>query len=113
MLFNFDGREFDTNKPIYMLGYDLSYRWFPVDLTQHKIYYYKLSCKKLFVKTLHFEDLNNKDNSGGVTSVEFWAGRNNFCYFPYTNKGTIIGRSVKECMKLFKERGGEICESIK
>ena len=107
MKFNFDGREFDTDKPIYMLGYTIKDSWFSVDLEREKRHIYKLSCKKLYVRTLTFTDLNYK-TEGGISSIEFWTGRNNFYSFPTTRKGSIIGRSPKECMKLFIERGG-IC----
>ena len=105
MLFKYDGREFDTDKPIYMLGYTIKDSWFPLDMEREKKPYYKLSCKRLYVRTLTFADLNYK-TVGGITKVEFWTGRNSLHFFPDTKLGTVIGRSPKECMKLFKERGG-------
>lgn len=107
MLFQYDGREFDTDKPIYMLGYCIKDKdsWFPVDISRDKTTRYPMYCKKLYVKSLTFADLNYK-TVGGVLSIDFYTGRNNFYYTPTAKSVNIIGRSPKECMKLYKERGG-------
>lgn len=105
MLFKYDGREFDTDKPIYMLGYTIKDSWFPIDMNREKRPYYKMSCKKLYVKSITFSDLNFR-TVGEVLSIDFYTGRNCFYYTPTAKTENIIGRSPKECMKLFKERGG-------
>ena len=70
MLFKFDGREFDTDKPIYMLGYCIKDKdsWFPVDLGRDRAIRYPMHCKKLYVKSLTFADLNYKHVSTILTS---------------------------------------------
>ena len=109
MVFNYEGREFDTDKPIYMLGYTICNNWFPVEMKRKTKYSYPLSCKRMFIQSISFSrDYNRdgvKEGHNWIRNIEF---ESNLFYTPDTKNGAIIGRSTKECMKLFYEREGGI-----
>lgn len=109
MKFEFDGREFDTDKPIYVLGYDIVHRkyWFPMrkENVQRVLSdsNYNISCKKLYVMELDFL-FDRSTESNEVVALKLNALRSGVIVScDYDRHMCIIGHSASDCKKKFKE----------
>lgn len=83
MIFHLDGQEWDTDKPVYVIGYQLKNTWFPFEARELRKYQsslreedgklvyrlgrdvYPVTCKKLYI---HFIEMS-PGGSGSTCSV--------------------------------------------
>lgn len=111
MRFIFDGREFDTDKRVFVLGYAITKTWFwfdvNSDLCRNNIRNYKPAVKAAYITSV---DLNAEKINGHVQNrvIGFHldipsGGRGEL----KVRDNCIVGRSAQECMRLYKERTTE------
>lgn len=105
MTFTFNGQEFDTNKRIYVLGYQIIKTWFPYNDDNHNslmVSEYGPAVKSFYVRSIFFDDREvDGRTQNTVVGLQF--------DFPSCPKlrvgpGYILGHSSKECLKIYQER---------
>lgn len=103
MKFEFDGREFDTDKPIYVLGYEIKNYWHPLrpdcDL---RAGFYPVKCKKTYVADLQFF-YSTVDKKNIIYSMKFYTKGYSFIHCDYDRNRVFIGHSPSECKKIFEQ----------
>ncbi len=106
MKFEFDGREFDTDKPICVLGYVIGKHWFCFDKFDHdaeRVKEYGTTIKKLYVNRLSF---NLQEQNGKLENelvlINFISRKGDIT--ARINSECIIGHSPKECIEIYKKR---------
>lgn len=106
MKFEFDGREFDTDKPIYVLGYTILKSWFSMkkeNIPRVLDSGYKICCKKMRVcgMDFHFSQVTDKNEVLLLRLLSL--NYRNEVKCDYDRNICIIGHSVAECQKIFEE----------
>lgn len=119
MTFNLDGQEWDTNKPVYVIGYTLMRTWFPFESRESnkyrnsleeedgKLVYwldgntYPITCKKLYI---HFIEMSPMLSSGTTSMVRsFKTTMPPGCpWSPFDYRKEIIAQSSKKAMEMLK-----------
>jgi len=102
MKFEFNGQEFDTDKPICVLGYTITKKsWFSYSRFDswgdQKIQEYGAKVRKLYVKGLYFKMI---DGVNVIWKAELTTSTHDRSEVIDSNN--IIGHSPQECMKLYK-----------
>ena len=103
MIFHLDGQEWDTNKPVYVIGYTL------MRLVEEdgKLVYrlsentYPITCKKLYI---HFIEMSPMLSSGTTSMVRsFKTTMPPGCpWSPFDYRKEIIAQSSKKAMEMLK-----------
>lgn len=106
MKFEFDGREFETDKPICVLGIDFGKDWCYFDGSDISIVWieeYGAVSKKLYVSKLVF---NLQERNGKLENelvlINFISRKGDIT--ARINSKCIIGHSPKECIEIYKKR---------
>lgn len=121
MTFYLDGQEWDTNKPVYVIGYTLMRTWFPFESRKSseyrnslveedgKLVYrlsentYPITCKKLYI---HFIEMSPMLSSGTTSMVRsFKTTMPPGCpWSPFDYKNEIVANSpIKAKERLLRE----------
>ena len=110
MKFEYEGRTFDTDNRIYVLGYKITTNWFPVKLTESRttsqLDDYGPKVVSAFVRELLF-DLKEVDGreKNVVVGIRFnFSKAAGYSFNTVFGNGHIIGRSPKECLKIYREK---------
>jgi hypothetical protein len=106
MKFEFDGIEFDTDKPIYVFGITFGKGWSHFcesDFNIRCIKEYGSASKKLYVDQLTF---NLQEQNGKLENelvlINFISRKGDIT--ARINSECIIGHSPKECIEIYKKR---------
>ena len=113
MKFEFNGIEFDSNKPIYVMGIQYGKKnnnWFPGDISdiseylKRQYYYqYKKEIKKLYITELRFNNFScERYESNDIKEMYVMSSQRDIAV--WINKEYIIGRSPKECLKIYNKQ---------
>ena len=118
MTFEYDGREFDTDKRIYCLGYKITTSWFPLDLKESfskgRIDDYGATVAGALVKELVF-DIREIDRKKKNVVVGLRLDFSKACGYSGNrvfDERCIIGHSAKECLKIYEEEKSKWKESL-
>ena len=123
MTFHLDGQEWNTDKPVYVIGYTLMRTWFPFEsrkLSEYrnslveedgKLVYrlsenaYPITCKKLYI---HFIEMSPMLSSGTTSMVRsFKTTMPSDCpWSPFDYQKEIIGKTPKQAMERLKRMKG-------
>ena len=102
MIFHLDGQEWDTNKPVYVIGYTLMRTWFPFE-SRKSSEYRNITCKKLYI---HFIEMSPMLSSGTTSMVRsFKTTMPPGCpWSPFDYKNEIVANSpIKAKERLLRE----------
>lgn len=109
MKFEFYGDTYDTDKPIYVLGYTIGHHKYWFSLQKENVQRvlressYNISCKKLYVMELDFL-FDRSTESNEVVVLKLNALRSGVIVpCDYDRHMCIIGHSAADCKKKFKE----------
>lgn len=113
MKFEFNGIEFDSNKPICVMGMQYGKKndnWFPGTvsniseyLKQQRFYQYKQEIKKLYIAELRFNKFNcERYESNDIKEMRVISSQRDIAV--WIDKEYIIGRSPKECLKIYNKQ---------
>lgn len=113
MKFEFNGIEFDSNKPIYVMGIQYGKKnnnWFPGNISdiseylKRQCYYqYKKEIKKLYITELRFNKFNcERYESNDIKEMRVMSSQRDIAV--WINKEYIIGRSPQECLKIYNKQ---------
>lgn len=103
MKFEFDGREFDTDKPIYVLGYEIKNYWHPLRQDNYlRTDFYPVKCKRTYVADLQFF-YSTVENKNEIYSFKLYTKGYTYVHCDYDRNRIFIGHSVAECKKRFEE----------
>lgn len=100
MKFEYDGREFDTDKPICVLGYTIL-SWFAYHRGHEGDVNSSGKVKKFYVQEMRFKFNGDKNVIKSMKLISL--AQDDSIIIDEEN---IIGHSPKECMKLYRERCG-------
>ena len=104
MTFRFNGQEFNTDKRIFVLGYQILKTWFPYDNDPHdklRITEYGPTVKSFYVRSILFDtQMVNGRMQNVVTGLKFDFNGG----VSYVRTDHIIGHSSEECLKIYQER---------
>ena len=121
MIFHLDGQEWDTDKPVYVIGYTLKNTWYPFEARELRKYQsslreedgrlvyrlgrdvYPITCKKLYI---HFIEMSPMLSSGTTSMVRsFKTTMPPGCpWSPFDYKNEIIANSpIKAKERLLRE----------
>lgn len=123
MTFYLDGQEWDTNKPVYVIGYTIRRTWFPFEVRKlseyrnslseenGKLVYrlsgdiYPITCKKLYI---HYIEISPMLSSGTTSMV--WSFKttmpSDYLWLPFDYQKEIIGKTPKQAMERLKRMKG-------
>lgn len=110
MKFEYEGREFDTDNRIFVLGYKITTSWFPLNVKESRTTShfddYGPTVVSAFVKEILFSlrELDGKKRNVVVGLRLDFSKASNCSYNTAFGDGYIIGRSPKECMKIYQEK---------
>lgn len=105
MIFQYNGLSFDTEKPVFVLGYTTQKHFFISHLVEsnkncelRRLQEHGVKCKRKYVRVVTFSGIAEKNNNlariGFGTVIDRLYGENEI----------IIGHSPKECLKIFEEK---------
>ncbi|NDO20178.1 hypothetical protein FMM68_11020 [Lachnospiraceae bacterium MD329] len=106
MKFEFNGQEFDTDKPICVLGYVIIKDWYSYrrseSMNNRHIQEYGAKVKKFYVTELRFCKFSgNNYKKNNVTKMCALSSQRDESV--WIDKDSIIGHSPQECLKIYKE----------
>lgn len=104
MTFTFNGQEFDTDKRIFVLGFQICKTWFPYRDEAHwkqQTSEYGPTVKSFYVRSILFDTKMVDGRTQNVVAglkFDFNGG------VSYVGTEHIIGHSSKECLKIYQEK---------
>lgn len=113
MKFEYEGQEYDTDKPIYVLGTQRSSGcWFAesaIDVSETlkdlANYGVKLKTKKMYVSELRFQNfLGSNYVKNNVVQMFLVTPRRDDDAWIKKGDNKVIGHSPQECLKIYRER---------
>lgn len=110
MTFQYNKRNFDTDNRIYVLGYKITTSWFPFDTkdswNKGRVEEYGATVVGALVKELVFDvrEVDGKKKNVVVGMRLDFSRASGYSGNRVFDENCIIGRSAKECMKLYQEK---------
>ena len=109
MIFEYNGREFDTDNRIYVLGYKITSSWFPLYIddphSKSRVDEYGPTVVGAYVQTLLFDarEVDGKKKNV-LVGLGFDFSKASGFVGNRAREGYIIGRTAKECLKVYQEK---------
>ena len=105
MKFEFNGQEFDTDKPICVLGFIIQKSWSEYlksnDFDRRCIQEYGSKVKKFYVAELRFcKFSDNNYEKNDVTKMKVVSSQRDETI--WISKDNVIGHSPQECLKIYR-----------